>query len=120
MVLLDKKVDLQEKAEREEYSISSMIYSPNKLELEVDTKKSGIFVLTDSWYPGWKAFIDRAQTQILKANYTYRALIIPEGTHKIQFIYSPESFRMGVMLSVGTLSFLSIIVLVGVCYGRKK
>jgi hypothetical protein len=62
-------------------------YQPQEIELEVKTDEPGILVLTDSFYPGWRAFIDGQPTKILAADYHFRAIMVPTGKSKVVFEY---------------------------------
>lgn len=78
---------------------------------DVDVQGRMLLVLSDSYYPGWKAWIDGKETAILPANINSRAVVVEDGTHKVEFKYQPESLRRGMNISgVGYL----IIILLGV------
>ena len=69
---------------------------------------------------GWKAFIDGNETKIYRANHGFRGIVVPEGNHKIEFLYLPESFVVSKYLS---FTFSSIIVLglvVGIFFNFRK
>jgi hypothetical protein len=59
-------------------------------------------------HTGWKAYIDGVETKIYRANHGFRGIVVPEGNHKIEFTYLPESFVISKYLS---LTFSSIIML---------
>jgi uncharacterized membrane protein YfhO len=59
-------------------------------------------VLADSFYPGWKAYVDGKETAILKANHFFRALSLSQGQHMVEFKYEPLSFRIGLIVSLLT------------------
>jgi len=91
-------------------------YLPNKIEIKVNTEKSGLLFLSDNYYPGWKAKIDGKTTKIYRANYTFRAIEVPAGSHNVDFIYRPKSFKIG-----ATLSLISLLVCLFVAlFGFKK
>lgn len=60
-------------------------YSENKIELETENSGEGFLVLTDSYYPTWRAQIDGRQTTIYKTNHAFRGVIIPSGKHTVIF-----------------------------------
>jgi len=60
-------------------------YSENKVVIQTENEKDGFLVLTDSFYPTWKAFVDDKPTHIYLTDYNFRGIIVPEGTHKIVF-----------------------------------
>jgi len=60
-------------------------YSENKVVIETGNDDAGFLVLTDSFYPTWKATIDGKETQIYRTDYSFRGIIVPAGNHKIEF-----------------------------------
>ena len=59
------------------------------LELEVTTPGSTLVVLADTYYPGWKAYLDGARTEIHRVNGGLRGVITKPGPKTIQFRYQP-------------------------------
>jgi uncharacterized membrane protein YfhO len=62
--------------------------------------------LSDNHYSGWEATIDDQPVPILKADYSFRAVELPKGPHRVAFEYKPRSFYIG-----SIISFVSFIVL---------
>ena len=73
---------------------------PNWLEVRSVTSSDGWLLLSDVWYPGWRAEIDGEPTDILRANYLFRAVALEAGVHEIVFKYDPISFRLGMAISL--------------------
>jgi len=63
----------------------------------------GYLVLTDSDYPGWEATVDGAATSILRADYAFRAVSVPGGSHTVTFRYHPRILYAGAAVSLTTL-----------------
>lgn len=76
--------------------------------IKVNLSEDGMLFISDTFYPGWKAYIDGKETEILQADYAFRAVTIPKGGHIVKFIYHPESFFQGVKISL-----FSLVVLIG-------
>jgi len=75
-------------------------YEANEIIIEASSSGKGMLVLSDPFYPGWKAYTDGVQTKIYRANYAFRAVEIPEGMHHVRFTYDPDSFRVGTALGL--------------------
>lgn len=56
-------------------------------------------VVLDSFYPGWKAFIDGKETKIHRTNYNFKGINLPKGIHKVDFIYDPDSIKYGAIIT---------------------
>ena len=89
--------------------------------LEVSTSYSrdrpGYLVLTDSFYPGWNAYLDGKPVPIYRANYMFRGIDAPAGNHAVVFKYEPASFMIGAAFF--TCFWLLFAFMVGRRSGRK-
>lgn len=80
---------------------------------------TALLVLTDSYYPGWKAMIDNQNTTIYPVNLINRGVVIPQGEHIVEFRYEPDSFKNGLRISAA--SFVIVVILMGYpLLGRLK
>lgn len=73
--------------------------SPNQVSVSVGAEQDGFLVLADTWYPGWQATVDGQRTEVLRADYLFRAVFVPAGSHVVKFTYLPLSFYGGLALS---------------------
>ncbi len=72
------------------------------------SERDAILVLSESYYPGWEAEIDGTKAKVLRANYVFRAVCVPEGGHTVVFTFRPASFSYGMALTcVGIIAWLS-------------
>ncbi|HEV8726286.1 MAG TPA: YfhO family protein [Candidatus Binatia bacterium] len=94
-------------------------YENNVVTIQTAASEDGILVLADSYYPGWKVFVDGKETKIFKANHFFRAVVSPKGNHRIEFRYEPWSFRLGIIISTFTLVCVVAISLVLFLRQRK-
>jgi uncharacterized membrane protein YfhO len=65
--------------------------------------------LSDNYYPGWKAYIDGAQTDVLRANHTMRAVKLPGGTHVVSFDFDPAALRISSIVSLIAAAVVAIV-----------
>ncbi len=78
-------------------------YSNQSVTIHTSLNGPGILVLADSYYPGWRAYVDGRETKILRANLFFRAVTLSQGDHLVEFHYRPLSFTIGLALSLVTL-----------------
>jgi hypothetical protein len=64
----------------------------------------GVLVLSDSWYPGWKAEVDGEAAEILRADLLFRGVRLGPGEHTVRFSYQPMLLNALIALS-GVLVF---------------
>jgi hypothetical protein len=84
-------------------SISFATDNPESISITTDCSQSGLFVLSDQFYPGWIAFVDGKMAPIYRVNYFARGLWLPAGRHRIQYQYSPMSLMYGACASAFVL-----------------
>ena len=97
-----------ERAERvsREESADILKYEPNYVEVEAYIDAPGFLVLSDTYYPGWKALVDGKLNRIYKADYTLRAVYLEPGKHIVKFTYDPFSFKIGSIITLATIGVL--------------
>lgn len=94
-------------------SVDITEYTPTKIEIKVNNPQPGILFLSDIFYPGWEAFVDEQKTTILRANFTFRSVIVPAGDHKVIFKFNPPLFKLGLFSSLISFLFMGIISIIG-------
>lgn len=76
-------------------------YAPEHIVVDVTASQDGYLVLTDAYYPGWTATIDGQPTDIERADVMFRAVKVPVGQHRVEMRYEPQSFRIGLWVTIG-------------------
>lgn len=87
--------------------------------LRVSRKQPGYLVLTNAWYPGWKAKVNGVEKPVLRANYAFQALEVPAGDSQIEVYYDPDSFRYGGLLSLICLGLIGGLAIVRLFWRRS-
>lgn len=86
------------------------------VQIKTNSNIDAYLVVLDSFYPGWKAFIDGKQTTIHRTNYNFRGIILPKGIHTVEFKYSPESLKYGAIISGVSLIIIILLIVPGWFY----
>jgi hypothetical protein len=94
-------------------------YEDERVEVRTRTTRPGLLVLTDSFYPGWKATVDGRDAKIHRVDYLIRGVQLPAGTHTVRFRYEPESWRVGWITSALALVVILGAVAVGLVRRRR-
>lgn len=81
------RIDVDGSDIREEEKAVINNYSENNIEITVNTSKTRLLLLSDIYYPGWIAYVDDNPVNIYQVDYLLRAVIVPEGLHKVNFEY---------------------------------
>lgn len=81
-------------------------YAEQESIIKVTSTKEGLLFISDAWFPGWKAYVDGEEVKIYRANYAFRAIVLPAGEHSVRFVYAPDSFFNGFKVSAASLLLL--------------
>jgi hypothetical protein len=101
-----------------ERDVSFTRYGLNEVELAVRTPVDGFLVLSDVYYPGWRAMVDDLPAEVLRADYVFRAVAVPPGEHVVRMVFDPWTWRVGLTASVVT--WVGLVVWAGVLWVRRS
>jgi len=85
-----------------------MRYGNKEVLIRASLSSPGVLVLTDSFYPGWRVYVDGKEKEILRANFFFRAVPLSAGEYLVEFRYRPRSFAAGLALSIITGAGLAL------------
>ncbi|MDO8657196.1 MAG: YfhO family protein [Candidatus Levybacteria bacterium] len=108
-VILEKQVELNTKNNldiKKDKIISITEGKNGNVKIKAQTSNPSFLVLTDTYYPGWKAIVNGKEEEILKADYRFRAIKLNPGENNIEFIYDPLSFKIGAVITGTTILFI--------------
>ena len=92
-------------------------YSDTRIVVDVAAETTGVLVLADAWYPGWRATVTPLDTAddsvrepvvvpVLRADLLFRAVGIAPGQWRVTFEYRPALVYVGGVISLlGCASF---------------
>ena len=97
-------------------------YEANHMTYESNAGSEQLAVFSEVYYPnGWNAYIDGEAVEHFRANWIFRAMVIPAGNHTIEFKFQPAIYNTGEAISLASSILLLLLVLVfGVVEIRKN
>jgi hypothetical protein len=93
-------------------------YKNSKVILKTESPEDSYLVFSDTYYPGWKAYIDKNETKIYKTDGILKGIYIPAGEHEITFNFLPSNFWLGVSITI--FSYISLIIAAVILFSRKR
>jgi uncharacterized membrane protein YfhO len=72
----------------------------NSLSARVSSDSPTFVVHSQSYYPGWKAYVDDMPAHIYLVNGVVQGIEVPAGEHIVKFRYDPWSVKIGVAISI--------------------
>lgn len=91
-------------------------YGTNEVIVHVTAERNAILVLSDTYYPGWKAEIDGKEAKVLRANHHQRAVSVPQGEHRVRFVFESATIQWGMGITLGTF----LVMVIGMIMTRDK
>ena len=86
-------------------------YAPNELHYKYSAASERLAVFSEIYYPnGWHATVDGTPIDLIRADWTLRAALLPAGEHEVVMTFLPDSYRIGA--AVSRVSSLLLIFLV--------
>lgn len=89
--------------------------APRRVSMNVKSQSSQLLVLRDTFFAGWQAWVDGAETPIYYVDSLFRGVIVPPGEHEVRMAYHSPAFTRGAYMS--GLGWLAVLV-AGVCYRK--
>jgi len=81
--------------------VTVLRYGPDSLELSVQSAESSLLVMSENYYPGWKAWLDGQATEIYLTDIAFRGVVVPAGSHRLRMEFRPIvlPISMGISLA---------------------
>ncbi|MFC5538005.1 hypothetical protein ACFPQ1_27070, partial [Rhodocytophaga aerolata] len=99
-------------------------YSPDHLVYQSIAEKHQLAVFSEIYYQGnndWQAYVDGKAVPHMQVNYLLRAMVVPAGMHKIEFIYTARTYEKGEVIALISSILLSGFVITSlVMTGKQK
>jgi hypothetical protein len=89
-------------------SVQITHYGDNRVKILATMENPGLLVLTDTYYPGWKAYVDGEQTPIYPTDLAIRSIFLPAGEHEVEFVFSPRIFKLGSAITLASMTLLAL------------
>ena len=107
----------------ENASITLVNNKNDEINYTSSSTKKQLAVFSEIYYNlGWKAYIDNAETPIVKTNYVLRALVVPAGNHAIRFEFKPITIKNSIIASTfaSILLWICIATMIVIAFRNKQ
>jgi uncharacterized membrane protein YfhO len=88
--------------------VKTLKYEPNSIEVSTQASLRSLLVLSETYYPGWKAWLDDQPTPIYPTDIALRGVIVPAGTHRVRLEFRPSILSISLGISLATAILLAI------------
>jgi hypothetical protein len=85
-------------------------FGANQIELATSAAQPRFLVLSEMYFPGWRASVDGLETPIYRTNYLFRGIAVPAGQHTVAFVYRPASALISAGISLAALAVVGLLL----------
>jgi hypothetical protein len=82
-------------------------FEADRVEVRTSSSAAGLLVVSEIYYPAWKAYVDGRPIQLYVADGALRAVSIPPGEHSVELRFDSDTLRIGLLVS-GTAALLLV------------
>jgi hypothetical protein len=99
-------------------------YKDELVAADVNAKGDKFLFFGTTYLPGWQAFVDGKETAVHKTNFGFQGIVVPQGNHKVEFIYEPKGFVLGkyisLILNILLLGSIAAVIVFKRMKGKKS
>jgi len=107
--LVDGAVTLDPAIADAQETVGFSAIEPNRIQMDVLADSRGLLVLSENYYPGWRATVRGRDARIYRVDGALRGVAVPQGLSRVILDYSPASVYWGGALTLaaflGTAAF---------------
>jgi hypothetical protein len=70
--------------------VNFLSYAPKRIRLQATTSAEAVLLLNDRFDPDWTVSVDGKPSTLLRCNFLMRGVVVPPGSHQIEFRFSPR------------------------------
>lgn len=93
-------------------NVKILTSSPTFVKIQAFSPFPNNLVLTDWYYPGWRAFVNGKEVPINQFANAFRIIDIPQGNSTIIFVYQPKSIEIGFLATIVSIISLTFLFLI--------
>jgi len=79
-----------------------------------------LLVISEVYYPDWRAYLDGKEIPIYQINYLLRGVVVPKGEHKLEMKYESKSFETGRILSLSFNIIVTLMLVLGLYWEMRR
>jgi len=91
---------------------------PGRIAVETAAPDRQLLTVSESFHPGWRAYLDDRPARIEQVNGDFIGCIVPEGAHCVRFEFAPRSVFVGKIISLAGVALTCLVVGAAFCRGQ--
>ncbi len=92
--------------------------SPDEITIRTSSHSPGFLVLSETWYPSWKAYVDGKPSEVYKTDQAIMSVYLSAGRHTVRFVFEDQLLETGAVMSGATA--ILIVVVAGIKIVQRR
>ncbi|MBV6520969.1 MAG: hypothetical protein MNPFHGCM_01089 [Gemmatimonadaceae bacterium] len=103
-------------------TVKTLAYAPGQISLELSdaAPEGSALVVSENYYPGWRATVDGKPAAVSRADVTLMGVPLPSGAKRIDLVFSSDAYHTGKWITLVALGGSLLACLAGVIQGRTR
>jgi hypothetical protein len=77
-----------------------------------NSKEDSFIVFSEIFYPnGWEVYVDGVLSSHFDVNYILRGMFIEKGSREIEFVFKPDTIKLGSLVQLSSIVIFILIIL---------
>lgn len=103
MALVEENINFKPDQFDSQATVEFKKISETHLQISTNSNAAAFLILSDVYYPGWRAKINGKATKIWQTNYVLRGIKLPQGANTVDFVFKSNKFHFAVGISTAAL-----------------
>jgi hypothetical protein len=97
-------------------------YEPGKVQIDLSAPapQGSSLVVSENYYPGWKATVDGKAARIGRADYTLIGVELPQGARSIELVFTSPSYERGKTITWVAIAIGVLMLGAGIWRDRRR
>jgi hypothetical protein len=96
-------------------------WSPGRMTITLEGRNPGpsFLVISENWYPDWKATVDGQPAAVHRADHTLLSVVVPSGAKEVVLRFRSAAYERGKFVSLASLLLALAMVAVPFIHSRR-
>ena len=88
--------------------------------LDAPAPAGAALVVSENFYPGWRATVNGQPARIGRADYTFIGVALPEGAREVELSFHEQAFETGKLVTIVALILTALAIAAGLVADRRR
>jgi Bacterial membrane protein YfhO len=107
-------------ADAQHDQVRELAHEANRISVAAETSAPGLLVLSEVYYPAWRAYVDDKPVETYVVDHVLRGVPVPAGAHTVELRYESAALQIGIVITLSAFALLLGLALASAASGRRR